>query len=53
MLIQVHYENVYEVHRSEVARVKEKVKELMVNAIVLEVPMEVGIGAGNNWLEAH
>ena len=53
MLMQVHDELVFEVHRSEVARVKEKVKELMVNAIVLEVPMEVGIGAGNNWLEAH
>ena len=53
MLMQVHDELVFEVHRSEVARVKEKVKELMVNAIVLEVPMEVGIGSGNNWLEAH
>ena len=53
MLMQVHDELVFEVHRSEVDRVKEKVKELMVNAIVLEVPMEVGIGAGNNWLEAH
>ena len=53
MLMQVHDELVFEVHRSEVACVKEKVKELMVNAIVLEVPMEVGIGSGNNWLEAH
>ena len=53
MLMQVHDELVFEVHRSEVALVKEKVKELMVNAIALEVPMEVGIGAGNNWLEAH
>tara|TARA_B100000212_G_scaffold327704_1_gene291234 strand:- start:227 stop:1402 length:1176 start_codon:yes stop_codon:yes gene_type:complete len=53
MLMQVHDELVFEVHHSEVARVKEKVKELMINAIVLEVPMEVGIGTGNNWLEAH
>jgi DNA polymerase-1 len=53
MLMQVHDELVFEVHHSEVARVKEKVKELMVNAIVLEVPMEVSIGTGNNWLEAH
>ncbi len=53
MLMQVHDELVFEVHHSEIARVKEKVKELMVNAIELEVPMEVGIGAGSNWLEAH
>ena len=53
MLMQVHDELVFEVHHSEVARVKEKVKDLMVNAIVLEVPMEVSIGTGNNWLEAH
>jgi len=44
---------VFEVHHSEITRVQEKVKELMVNALKLEVPMEVGIGMGNNWLEAH
>jgi len=44
---------VFEVHHSEITRVQEKVKELMVNAIKLDVPMEVGIGRGNNWLEAH
>ncbi|MDA7855174.1 DNA polymerase, partial [Cyclobacteriaceae bacterium] len=53
MLMQVHDELVFEVHHSEITRVQEKVKELMVNAIKLEVPMEVGIGMGNNWLEAH
>jgi DNA polymerase-1 len=53
MLMQVHDELVFEVHHSEITRVQEKVKELMVNAITLEVPMEVGIGIGNNWLEAH
>ena len=53
MLMQVHDELVFEVHHSEITRVQEKVKELMVNAIKLDVPMEVGIGRGNNWLEAH
>ena len=53
MLLQVHDELVFEVHHSEITRVQEKVKALMVNAIKLEVPMEVGIGMGNNWLEAH
>jgi DNA polymerase-1 len=53
MLMQVHDELVFEVHHSEITRVQEKIKELMVNAIKLDVPMEVGIGRGNNWLEAH
>ena len=53
MLMQVHDELVFEVHHSEATRVQEKIKKLMVNAIELEVPMEVGIGIGNNWLEAH
>jgi DNA polymerase-1 len=33
--------------------VKENVKDLMTHAIELEVPMEVEIGVGENWLEAH
>ena len=32
---------------------KKKIEELMKNALPLEVPMEVGIGVGKNWLEAH
>jgi DNA polymerase-1 len=30
------------------------IKDRMMNAIPsLKVPMEVGMGVGNNWLEAH
>lgn len=53
MIMQVHDELVFDVHRDEVALVKNKVEALMKSAIVLEVPMEIGIGTGDNWLEAH
>jgi DNA polymerase-1 len=53
MLIQVHDELVFEVHKSEEELMTKKVTELMKNALPLEVPMEVGLGVGKNWLEAH
>jgi DNA polymerase-1 len=53
MLIQVHDELVFELHKSEEELMINKVTELMKNALPLEVPMEVGLGVGKNWLEAH
>jgi DNA polymerase-1 len=53
MLIQVHDELVFELHRSEEALMTAKITELMKNALPLAVPMEVGLGVGKNWLEAH
>lgn len=53
MLIQVHDELVFELHKSEEELMTNKVTELMKNALPLEVPMEVGLGVGKNWLEAH
>ncbi|MCE2733979.1 MAG: DNA polymerase, partial [Flammeovirgaceae bacterium] len=53
MIMQVHDELVFDVHKQEVDYVKEKVIRLMKYAIQLEVPMEVEAGVGNNWLEAH
>lgn len=53
MLIQVHDELVFELHKSEETLMKAKVEELMKNAHPLDVPMEIGIGIGKNWLEAH
>jgi DNA polymerase-1 len=32
---------------------EQKIPEFMKTAIVLDVPMEVGLGFGQNWLEAH
>jgi DNA polymerase-1 len=53
MLLQVHDELVFDVHNSELERIKPMIKEEMENAFVLEVPLEVDLGEGLNWLEAH
>nr|WKN40052.1 DNA polymerase I [Tunicatimonas sp. TK19036] len=53
MILQVHDELVFDVHLGEQEKLKEKVTELMINALPLDVPMEVGTGIGQNWLEAH
>jgi len=51
--MQVHDELVFDLHQSEVEIVKEKVIFLMKHAVHLAVPMEVEVGVGHNWLEAH
>ncbi|WP_276367950.1 DNA polymerase I [Chryseolinea sp. H1M3-3] len=53
MTMQVHDELVFDVHKDEVDVVKENVVNLMKYAVHLEVPMEVEVGVGFNWLEAH
>lgn len=53
MIMQVHDELVFEVHRDEEQLMKNEVTNFMKNAIKLDVPMDVGIGIGKNWLEAH
>ena len=53
MLLQVHDELVFDVHLSELEKIKPMIKHEMENAIKLDVPLEVEIGVGKNWLEAH
>lgn len=53
MTMQVHDELVFDVHKDEVDVVKQHVVHLMKHAVNLEVPMEVEVGVGSNWLEAH
>jgi DNA polymerase-1 len=53
MIMQVHDELVFDLHKEEEAIVKQKVEELMKHAVILDVPMEVEVGVGKNWLEAH
>lgn len=53
MIMQVHDELVFDLHKEEVDVVKENVRKLMQYAVYLEVPMEVEVGVGANWLEAH
>lgn len=53
MLLQVHDELVFEVHEDELQAVPAKVKELMEGAFPMDVPLEVEMGIGENWLQAH
>ncbi|HKK59310.1 MAG TPA: DNA polymerase, partial [Salinivirga sp.] len=53
MVLQVHDELNFEVLKSEAETVKQIVKKEMESAVSLKVPLEVDIGLGVNWLEAH
>ncbi len=53
MLLQVHDELVFDVHNSELEKIKPMIKHEMENAFLMDVPLDVEIGAGKNWLEAH
>ncbi len=53
MILQVHDELVFDAHRDEVEDLKPVIEDLMKNALPLDVPMEIEIGVGQNWLEAH
>ena len=53
MVLQIHDELVFDVPREEVEKVKENVTREMTTALDFGVPLEVGIGVGDNWLEAH
>jgi DNA polymerase-1 len=53
MLLQVHDELVFDVHNSELDKIQPMIKFEMENAFKLDVPLEVEIGIGKNWLEAH
>ncbi|WP_347157508.1 DNA polymerase I [Pontibacter chitinilyticus] len=53
MILQVHDELLFDAPKEEVELVTPKIVELMTNALPLSVPMEVGLGVGENWLEAH
>jgi len=53
MILQVHDELVFDVKKSEVEQVRMLVEDKMKNAIPMDVPVEVEISTGGNWLEAH
>jgi len=53
MILQVHDELVFDVHRDEVDHMQALVKSAMESAIDLIVPMEVEVRSANNWLDAH
>ena len=53
MLLQVHDELVFDVHNSELEKIQPMIKHEMENAFKMIVPLDVEIGMGKNWLEAH
>ena len=53
LLLQVHDELVFDVHKDEVERIKPLIKEKMENAVKLSVPLTVEMDIASNWLEAH
>ena len=53
MLLQVHDELVFDVYKPELEDIKKMVKTEMEGAYTLTVPLDVDLGVGEDWLEAH
>jgi DNA polymerase I len=55
MLLQVHDELVFDVHKDELETIKPLILDNMKSALILpnEVPVEAELGSGENWLLAH
>lgn len=53
MTLQVHDELVFDAHVEEIEKIKPIISEKMIHAIKTNVPIEIGIGIGKNWLDAH
>lgn len=53
MIMQVHDELVFEIHRDAVDRASEKIRQLMEGSMKLDVPLQVEVGVGDNWDQAH
>ena len=53
MILQVHDELLFDAHKDEVKELTPLIKEMMENALPMNVPIVVETGIGNNWLDAH
>lgn len=53
MLLQVHDELLFDAYLPELDTLKQIVVTAMIHALPLNVPLEVGMGTGRNWLDAH
>ncbi|GAB2621046.1 DNA polymerase I [Belliella aquatica] len=53
MILQVHDELVFDAHKDEVELLKSEIPKIMANAVKIIVPLEVEVGLGKDWLEAH
>jgi len=53
MIMQVHDELVFEIHKDAVAGASQTIRELMENSMKLDVPLQVEVGTGDSWDQAH
>jgi DNA polymerase-1 len=53
MVLQVHDELVFDAPESELDALRPIIEKEMVNALPLDVPVEVDVNVGDNWLDAH
>ena len=53
MVLQVHDELVFDAHKDELEELKPLIKQIMEEALPLNVPVIADLGIGKNWLEAH
>jgi DNA polymerase-1 len=53
MVLQVHDELLFDMHKNEVEELSPIIKRLMAEALPLKVPVGVDLGSGDNWLDAH
>lgn len=53
MIMQVHDELIFDAHKDELELLKEKVIHFMKTAMDLDVPMDIGVGVADNWMDAH
>ncbi len=53
MIMQVHDELVFEVKEDQLERIGKEIKQFMESAALLQVPLIVDVGIGDNWDEAH
>ena len=53
IVLQIHDELLIECHEDEIKEVEEILEKEMKNVIPLKVELEIGMGMGYNWLEAH
>ncbi len=53
MVLQIHDELLFDVPKTEVGTVRDLVKQAMTTVLDIGVPLEVSIGMGDTWLEAH
>jgi DNA polymerase-1 len=53
LLLQVHDELIFDVPKEEIESVQPVIERAMREALPLKVPVEVGMGTGRTWLDAH